>query len=304
MKQSESIGKISPALLAAQKKLPNVQKNAENPYFSSKYSDLTAVIEAIKGPLNEEDIAVVQLPTSRDDRDDMVGLTTRLLHSSGEWIEDTIFVKMKDTSPQAVGTMISYLRRYCLKATVGLADADDDAEAAQKAFREEQPRTGDAPKERGQMKVCPECGSQSVIKGKAEYGGGWLCWAKKGGCGAKFDDDDQRITGDANGAAQRVDPTVEPHRKAVLDHLLALFEAGRFDKETAGAVKTQANKAAIVPDARAAIAELKNILAGLPKVPDVDPDIDVAAEKGFKKQIGDKLDKLSGKTEEAQGEIF
>ncbi len=35
---------------------------------------------------------------------------------------------------------------------------------------------------------CPDCGTESVIKGKKEYGGGWLCWAKKGGCGSKWED--------------------------------------------------------------------------------------------------------------------
>jgi hypothetical protein len=41
---------------------------------------------------------------------------------------------------------------------------------------------------------CPDCGSESIIKRKAEYGGGWLCLTKKGGCGAKFGDRDERIT--------------------------------------------------------------------------------------------------------------
>ena len=36
---------------------------------------------------------------------------------------------------------------------------------------------------------CPSCGNEKIIKGKAEYGGGWVCWAKKGGCGANFPDD-------------------------------------------------------------------------------------------------------------------
>jgi len=40
---------------------------------------------------------------------------------------------------------------------------------------------------------CPHCGKASIIKGKAEYGGGWLCFAKKGGCGAKFNDGDPAI---------------------------------------------------------------------------------------------------------------
>ena len=42
-------------------------------------------------------------------------------------------------------------------------------------------------------RVCPACGSPAIIKGKADYGGGWLCFAKKGGCGVKFKDGDASI---------------------------------------------------------------------------------------------------------------
>jgi hypothetical protein len=42
-------------------------------------------------------------------------------------------------------------------------------------------------------KVCPQCKQETIIKGKDEYGGGWLCYAKKGGCGAKFPDGDPAI---------------------------------------------------------------------------------------------------------------
>jgi hypothetical protein len=36
--------------------------------------------------------------------------------------------------------------------------------------------------------ACPHCAESAIIKGKEEYGGGWLCWKKKDGCGAKFPD--------------------------------------------------------------------------------------------------------------------
>jgi len=48
-------------------------------------------------------------------------------------------------------------------------------------------------------KVCPTCGKDAIIKGKKDYGGGWLCWDKKGGCGAKFGEDDRAIL-DQSGA--------------------------------------------------------------------------------------------------------
>ncbi len=53
---------------------------------------------------------------------------------------------------------------------------------------------------------CPQCGKEAVIKGKVEYGGGFLCFAKKGGCGAKFGDDDKAITSQATGKAENPDP--------------------------------------------------------------------------------------------------
>jgi hypothetical protein len=48
---------------------------------------------------------------------------------------------------------------------------------------------------RESKRVCPQCGAETIIKGKKEYGGGWLCFKKQGGCGAKFEDDDRQITG-------------------------------------------------------------------------------------------------------------
>lgn len=46
---------------------------------------------------------------------------------------------------------------------------------------------------RNEQRVCPACGIAAIIPGKKEYGGGWLCWKKKDGCGAKFDENDQSI---------------------------------------------------------------------------------------------------------------
>jgi hypothetical protein len=48
---------------------------------------------------------------------------------------------------------------------------------------------------RNAQRVCPDCGKATIIKGKAEYGGGFICFAKKGGCGAKYLPDDPKITG-------------------------------------------------------------------------------------------------------------
>lgn len=44
-------------------------------------------------------------------------------------------------------------------------------------------------------RVCPKCGKPTIIKGREEFGGGWLCWKTKGGCGQKYGDADERIIG-------------------------------------------------------------------------------------------------------------
>lgn len=52
---------------------------------------------------------------------------------------------------------------------------------------------------------CPKCGKPAIIKGKQEFGGGWLCFAKKGGCGAKFADDAPEIVGQQIGRVENPD---------------------------------------------------------------------------------------------------
>jgi len=58
---------------------------------------------------------------------------------------------------------------------------------------------------RGGERKCPACGKETIIKGKAEYGGGWLCWTKKGGCGAKFGEKDPAIIGQEVGKVENPD---------------------------------------------------------------------------------------------------
>jgi hypothetical protein len=48
-------------------------------------------------------------------------------------------------------------------------------------------------------RTCPDCGRTAIIKGKAEYGGGWVCFSKRGGCGAKFADGDAEIVSQTEG---------------------------------------------------------------------------------------------------------
>ena len=55
-------------------------------------------------------------------------------------------------------------------------------------------------------RVCPKCGKTTIIKGKEEYGGGWICFTKKGGCGAKFSDAAPDIINQQLGQIKNPDP--------------------------------------------------------------------------------------------------
>lgn len=130
MKTSESITKIAPALVKAQKAITFASKNAKNPHFKNNYADLGSVIEAIKAPLNDAGIVFIQSPSPSEDG--RLHLTTRLIHESGEWIEDTAVCPMPKADPQGFGSANTYLRRYSLAAIIGLYQDDDDGNAAMK----------------------------------------------------------------------------------------------------------------------------------------------------------------------------
>lgn len=128
MKTSESLIKIAPALVKAQMGITYAIENAKNPHLKSKYADLSSVIDAVKGSLNKNGIAFIQTPSPSDDG--RLNLTTRLIHESGEWIEDTASCPLAKQDPQGLGSALTYLRRYSLSAICGLYADDDDGNSA------------------------------------------------------------------------------------------------------------------------------------------------------------------------------
>ncbi len=128
MKTSEQIDKIAPALVKAQAAILFAKKDTTNPHFKSTFAGLPSVIDAVKPALNENGIAFIQTPSPSDDG--RLHLTTRLLHVSGQWIEDTAVCPLPKADPQGFGSASTYLRRYSLAAITGLYQDDDDGEGA------------------------------------------------------------------------------------------------------------------------------------------------------------------------------
>jgi len=125
---SESINELATALAKAQGQMTGAMKDAANPFFKSKYADLSSVWDACRKPLSDNGLAILQSPQADGVK---VSVETLLTHTSGQWIKDTLSVSAKDDSPQAVGSAITYLRRYALQSFAGVAPEDDDGEAAQ-----------------------------------------------------------------------------------------------------------------------------------------------------------------------------
>ena len=128
--QSESIGALAAALSKAQADITGALKDSSNPFFKSKYADLASCWDACRKQLAANNLCVIQT-TDLDDLTNQTVLKTILAHSSGEWVKSITPILTKDNSPQAQGSGITYARRYALAAIVGLAQVDDDAEAAQ-----------------------------------------------------------------------------------------------------------------------------------------------------------------------------
>jgi hypothetical protein len=131
MIQSETIAKLATALAKAQALIKPASKDAVNPHFKSKYADLTAIWEACREPLTSQGLSVSQIPVSGDPG--YLSLMTMLMHESGEYIGGVFSVRLAQDTAQAMGSALTYARRYALSALVGIvADDDDDGNEASK----------------------------------------------------------------------------------------------------------------------------------------------------------------------------
>lgn len=144
MNKSEQINELAAALAAAQGEIKNATKDASNPFFKSQYADLASVREAVQVPFAKHGLAITQLLSN-----DAHGVTveTVLLHKSGQWLSGIVSIKPVKDDPQALGSAVTYARRYSLSAIAGIAsEIDDDGEAAM--GRDTKPVTKNKPAEK------------------------------------------------------------------------------------------------------------------------------------------------------------
>jgi len=140
MERSEEINQLAAALAQAQAGIGAARQSqkAVVPHKTGgsheyRYASLADVWEVCRKPLADNGLAIVQCPETDDG---MMRLNTLLLHASGQWISSLIIFGLSEATPQAIGSLITYGRRYALMAMVGIApDEDDDAQAAATSLR-------------------------------------------------------------------------------------------------------------------------------------------------------------------------
>ncbi|WP_314500152.1 ERF family protein [uncultured Streptococcus sp.] len=143
MKKSETLTEFSKAFAKTQQEMKQPLKDANNPFFKSKYVPLENVVEAITESASKNGLSFTQFPSSDEAGNVTVG--TLVMHSSGEWIEyDPIKMKPVKNDPQSIGSAITYAKRYALSAIFGItSDQDDDGNEATQTKKQQSKKTND-----------------------------------------------------------------------------------------------------------------------------------------------------------------
>lgn len=124
MNRSETITKLAEALVKFNSEVSKIAKDADNPFFKNNYATLDTIIDEVRPILFKNGLSIMQVPSGDGQN---VTLKTLLLHSSGEWLEsDELTMKPVKNDPQAVGSCITYARRYSLAAFLSLNTGEDD----------------------------------------------------------------------------------------------------------------------------------------------------------------------------------
>jgi len=143
MRTSECTTDLNKALAAFHAKVSNpfasekVNVRSDKGNYSYNYTPLSEILAQVRPLLAEQGLTVTQIvgsePITSDGKNfNIIAVTTRIQHTTGQWMETDALKILSATNPQAVGTIISYARRYQLSAALNIAsDDDDDANGAE-----------------------------------------------------------------------------------------------------------------------------------------------------------------------------
>lgn len=128
--QSGEIKELVAALAKAQGAMKPAVFNRINPHYKNRYADFTSCMDACRGPLSENGLAIVQYCQTIDGK---LNLVTKLAHISGQWMESEFPIIASKMDSQGIGSAMTYAKRYSLCGMIGVVadeEGDDDGEAA------------------------------------------------------------------------------------------------------------------------------------------------------------------------------
>lgn len=140
MERSDKITELAKALHKFHSLVGKIKKDAKNPFFKSNYASLSHILEEVSGPLQGSGLIITQWPNG-------TALTTILIHAeSGEFMQSDYEMPVaKANDPQALGSAISYARRYAVSSILSLNIDDDDANSASGKGAKESPKEPEKP---------------------------------------------------------------------------------------------------------------------------------------------------------------
>lgn len=143
--QSEQTNELFTALAKAQDEMEIARKDCNNPFYKSKYADLQSVVGSSRPSLAKHGLSVIHIMEQQDQHTYM---TTQLSHSSGQYIRSRVKLSPVKSDVQSLGSYITYMKRYCYAALVGVVTGeDDDGEACMDRPNGKQPTNSVAPEE-------------------------------------------------------------------------------------------------------------------------------------------------------------
>ena len=129
MQKSDSIEMLASSLSKFQGEIQNCFKSKTG--YGYKYADLASILDEVRPLLAKHDLSLMQMPGNAGD---CVSLETMIMHKSGQWVAESMQIPVDGVKgmsrAQAIGSVISYARRYALTSFLGIAQTDEDTDAA------------------------------------------------------------------------------------------------------------------------------------------------------------------------------
>lgn len=167
---STEISAISAAVSAFQGEIEQPALNRENPYFKSRYVDLSGVLKSAHKLLAKNGLAVMQIISGGD-------IITLLTHKSGQWIKSICPIGNYKTQ-QERGSAITYTKRYAICAILGIAaDTDDDGNSATDADKKNNAKTAQQPQQGSDELLMQALKELNACKDYQQYGELWVKWS-------------------------------------------------------------------------------------------------------------------------------